>query len=371
MGGIGRYAWCLLREFSRLDEVNEYVCYFTHLDLPEPLDLPSRFRIRRFRAGMVDDRFDQMMLPSLLNEDRIDVYHNPTFAVPLVRTRARTVATIHDVVFRRHPNLVEHHLKSYLDLATLRSCKAADHLITVSHFSKREILSLYPAEDHKLSVIHNGVELRTGEDVSDRESFRPLTERVGLRYGMYVLYVGSIETKKNIGVLLQAFSRISRTEEGQSLKLAIAGARNDAAYPLESSIRELGIEQRVKVLGYVSSNLLEALYAGALVFVYPSLYEGFGFPPLEAMVRGVPTIVSDASSLPEVVGDAALLFDPNRPEQLADVLTSFITDSQRRQEYSKRGVRQAARFTWRRCAEEHLRVYEQLSRIHEAAPLGV
>jgi glycosyltransferase involved in cell wall biosynthesis len=368
MGGIGRYTWSLLHEYASLDRANDYVCYFTHLEPPAPIRLPGRFCVRTFEAGMIDERFDHLILPTALEEDRIDLYHNPTFAVPIVRTGARTVATVHDAVFRRHPTLVEPRLRNYLDQATRRSSLHADHLITVSEFSRVEICGLYAISEERITAIPNGVHLPEPEDHRVNGAAAALSTK-GLDSGMYVLYVGSVEPKKNIDVLLLAFKAVSDRQESRCLRLAIAGSRGAAGYPLEERISELGLRERVVILGHVPEEALEALYRHALVFVYPSLYEGFGFPPLEAMARGIPTIVSDASSLPEVVGEDALRVDPRDPELFAQAILGLLSDSTLRDQLSRRGRERAGKFTWRRSAEKHLAVYQSvMSEKHETHP---
>ena len=364
MGGIGRYAFTLLQEYANADHQNEYFCYFTHLSPPEPLRLPKNFRVQIFESGMIDERFDQLLLPTVLEQDRIDLYHNPTFAVPLVRTGVRCVATVHDVVFKRHPELVETKLRHYLDSATRRSCKHAERLITVSHFSKREIVSLYSVEPDRISVIHNGVRVPDRNDAI--EGAKHELQKFGLDPGGYVLYVGSIEPKKNVGMLLEAFSQVKRHRKGTPLKLALAGSRGAQEFPLEARVKELGIEDRVVALGYVSEELLQCLYAHALVFVYPSLYEGFGFPPLEAMARGVPTVVSDSSSLPEVVGSDAVIVKRNRPDKLAREINNLIGDPERCRQLSERGRKRAEEFTWKRSAQQHLELFETVVKSHES-----
>jgi glycosyltransferase involved in cell wall biosynthesis len=370
MGGIGQYTCSLVREFAKLDATNRYVCYFTHLDPPEPLQLPANFVIRSFQAGMIDERFDQFILPTLLREDRIDVYHNPTFAVPVVRNGTRTVATIHDVVFRRNPNLVEPKLRRYLDIATRRACNSADRLITVSEFSKKEMTELYEVPPDRVTVIPNGVRAPAQLEAPSAQTQRRLMEH-GLEGARYALYVGSVEPKKNIDLLLRAFRSVVDRLVGTDLKLAMAGPRGTEPYDVDSRIKELGLTGRVSLLGFVHSDLLEVLYRNALLFVYPSLYEGFGLPPLEAMARGVPTIVSNASSLPEVVGDAAILVDSANPESLTNTLVDLVRDSRRREDLGRKGKERAESFSWRRSAEAHLDVYQSLASSHESRASGV
>ncbi len=342
MGGIGRYTWSLLKEFAALDRDDDFLCTFTHLSPPEPISLPGNFRVRLFEAGMVDERFDQLVMPGLLKREKIDLYHNPTFAVPLIRTGTKTIATIHDVVFRRHAELVEPRLRDYLDTATRRACKLADQLITVSEFSKREIVELYGVDPAKIEVIPNGVHAPPAEVKGSVAKF-------GLTPGRYVLYVGSIEKKKNLELLVDGFARLKATD----LTLALAGSGRVEAGP-----------KNVRPLGYVAPDDLELLYANALVFVYPSLYEGFGLPPLEAMARGVPTIVARTSALPEVVGDGAELVDPHDVGALAETILALEGDPARRESLAARGRDRARDFTWKRSAERHLELYRKVMSPH-------
>ena len=369
MGGIGRYAWSLLEEYASLELRDEFVCYFTHLEPPEPLRLPRNFMIRTFQAGMIDERFDQFVLPGVLRHDRIDVYHNPTFAVPVIKDGTRSISTIHDVVFRRHPALVEPKLRRYLDLATRRACKSADALVTVSEFSKSEIVALYGVAPERITVIPNGV--RMPAQAAPRSNDAIQLRELGLEPGRYALYVGSIEPKKNIDYLLRGFHAAAARSAAPDLKLALAGSRGSEAYSLDDRIAELGLGTSVRALGYVREELLEVLYRHALLFVYPSLYEGFGLPPLEAMTRGVPTVVARCSSLPEVVGDDAILVDPTQAENLAEAILKLVDDSSLRATLSRQGKARASRFTWLRSAEEHLKLIRSIVGVHENTALGV
>lgn len=363
MGGIGRYAASLLQELPGLDRKNEYVAYFTHLEPPKDFKLSPQISAKRFEAGMIDERFDQLILPTLLESDRIDLYHNPTFSVPVIRTRARTVATVHDVVFRRHPELVEPRLRQYLDRSTQRSCKFAHRMISVSEFSKGELIELYKVSPERVTVIHNGVfpapQARTS-------GFLPSgVTSLGLAPKSYLLYVGSIEPKKNLNVLLQMMALLMMKLGEKCPTLVLAGARNGSSYPIEAVIEHLGLKSWVRLAGYVAPQDLEGLYTNARVFVYPSLYEGFGLPPLEAMARGVPTVVSDVSSLPEVVGDSALMVPAANASAWAEAILGLIENEHSSKELSQKGEARASEFTWTKSAQRHLEVFEEVMSRHE------
>lgn len=356
MGGIGRYTRSLLDEYLQIGEEHHFVCYFTQLPLPAELPSAPNTTCRCFEAGMIDERFDQLVLPSLLEEDEIDIYHNPTFAVPAIRGNARVVSTVHDVVFARFPELVEPRLREYLDSATRRACRTADRIVTVSEFSRREILALYPARADRLQVIPNGVHPPPSRAVSENDSS---IRSLGLSPGQFVLYVGSIEPKKNLGLLVDAVSDLKRRGLFLGRKLVLAGSMGPGGDLLLGRIRAC-LEEDAVITGHVSEDVLEALYASAAVFVYPSLYEGFGLPPLEAMLRGVPTVVADSSSLPEVVGDGALIVPRDSPSALATAIDNMFGDKEGRRQVIARGRGRAERFNWRSSAEAHLRLYRDV-----------
>jgi glycosyltransferase involved in cell wall biosynthesis len=356
MGGIGRYAWSLFQEFRSLAGQHEVFCYFSHLPPPGPVQVPENFRVRIIESGMVDERFDQFILPSLLEEDEVDVYHNPTFSVPSVHGKTRLVSTVHDVVFVKRPDLVEPRLREYLDKATRRAARGASRIITVSDFSARGITECYEVPSASIAVIPNGVH----PPAQFSDSSKATLARLGIPAGEYVLYVGSIEPKKNLELLLQALDLL-RTEDGNRPHLVLAGSHGSCAASLRSELENRAQRGAVTLTGHVTDPDLEALYADAALFVYPSLYEGFGLPPLEAMLRGVPTIVADSTSLPEVVGDAALKVDSAKPEALAQAMRTLLADAPKRNKLSDAGRTRAAEFTWKRSAAAHLGVYEAVA----------
>jgi glycosyltransferase involved in cell wall biosynthesis len=247
-------------------------------------------------------------------------------------------------------------LRDYLDRATDRSCRSADRLITVSAFSRSEISDLYHdslrGATEEIEVIHNGVIPPLRHGVHDSRA--PEGPK-------YLLYVGSVEPKKNILGLLEAFQTVTRAAPHRELRLMLAGSHDSKSFPIDAKLKLLGLEGKVSLLGHVSEDALEDLYAHALMFIYPSFYEGFGLPPIEAMARGIPTIVSSTSSLPEVVGDAAVTVDPERPSDLARAILELAGDEKKRVALSLKGVQRARAFSWKRSAEKHLALFESLA----------
>ena len=286
------------------------------------------------------------------------LYHATEHLLPWLRRPA--VLTVHDLIFERYP---QHHTwtnRAFLRLGMPLFVKAAQAIIAVSQQTRRDLMALYRVPGEKIHVVHEGVDARfapadPAQVVQVRERFSP--DRP------YLLMVGTLEPRKNHAAALRVLARLVR--EGFPHRLLIAGGRGWLFQPIQELVGELGLGQRVRFTGYVAEAELPALYTGADALVMPSLYEGFGFPVLEAMACGTPVVCSNVSSLPEVAGSAALLVDPRDEEALLAALRRILTEPGLAEELSRRGREQAARFSWSRCAEETVAVYQAV--VQEAA----
>jgi glycosyltransferase involved in cell wall biosynthesis len=293
---------------------------------------------------------------------RIDLFHSPDFTLPPV-WRAKSVVTVHDLSFLRVPACFPEGLLRYLEAAVPRAVRRADHVIADSHSTCRDLIELLGTPEQKITVIHSGVEPRfrpmTGE--SDGETLAA----AGRKYSLperFILSVGTIQPRKNLGRLIKAFSMLNARCPALDLELVIAGGKGWLYEGILERVKALELEGRVRFLGFVDDVDLPALYNLAVLFAFPSLYEGFGLPPLEAMACGVPVVCSNASSLPEVVGDAALTFDPLDVEGLAEAMRRGIEDETLRASLVAQGLARAAAFTWPRAARELLAVYTSMAR---------
>jgi glycosyltransferase involved in cell wall biosynthesis len=343
----------------QLDRENEYLLLVSERQA-EPICGAGKAQQIAFKAAMIDEMWEQLQLPGVLEEYGADLYHNPCFSLPVVRTTSRRVATVHDVVFRARPELVDPWLRSYLDRWTEHALEVADAIITSSEFSKGEIIRCYGTSSEKIYVIYHGI----------HAAFRPrraakLEEAIRRKHRLperFVLYVGALEAKKNVDGLLEAFALlVSRGLSGE-VGLVLVGGRGGRDYDAQPAVERMGIKDRVTLAGYVADEEVVALMNMAALFVYPSLYEGFGLPPLEAMACGAPTVVSDASSLPEIVGDGALIAPNGGTEGLANAMHRLLSDPELRRTLSERGRKRAETFTWERAARKTLELYESLNR---------
>jgi glycosyltransferase involved in cell wall biosynthesis len=335
MGGIGVVAKHLLGHWG----VHARGHRITVLIGPQPpvdLQLPG-IAIHRVGGGMIDEAFEQVALPDVLADLDADLYLNPTFAVPSLKTTAAQVAIIHDVVFEDHPEWVEDGLREYLQRAARFSAVHADRIITVSDYSRQRICELYGVAPERVTRIYNPVPDDAFE-APDQASVSVVRRELRLP-GPYALFLGTIEIKKGIRELLDAFGKMCA--RGHPGSLVLAGAQGGPSFDLAAAIERAGAPGRIVHLGYVQEQWKKPILAGADLLVYPSLYEGFGMPPLEAMALGVPCLVNDATSLPEVVGDTAIRVDVRDGEALIRGLVRGLSDATFRSHARRAGPERA------------------------------
>lgn len=355
--GLGRHARELAERAHRLDAANEY-SVFTYQpsrgQIPASLaHLPTYavpWPAKPWRMSVLLAHYARVPQDRLV--PGVGLFHGTDHLLPYFR-RVRTVFTLHDLIPLLFP---EFHLplnRWFLNLMFPKFLRRADAIVAVSECTKRDAVRIYGVPEEKISVIYNGVDARF-HPVRDAETLR----RVRATYGLpeaYILYVGTIEPRKNLVRLLDAFHALR--QQGYPHKLVLVGAKGWLYQPVFDKIAALGLGDEVILPGYISDEDLPAVYSGAALFVFPSLYEGFGIPPLEAMACGVPTVVADTSSLPEVVGDAALMVPPTDTGALAAAMNQVLADSVLAEELARRGPERARLFTWDRAARQLVDLY--------------
>jgi glycosyltransferase involved in cell wall biosynthesis len=291
----------------------------------------------------------------------LDIFHSTDFVLPPIR-QGRTILTVHDLTFMRLPECAEAGLRAYLNKVVPRSIERADLVLADSQSTKNDLIELMGVSPDKIEVVYAGVERR----------FRPMEGQVALqrvkkRYGLdfpFILSLGTLEPRKNFNRLLEAYALMGGKGQGirdRGLKLVIAGSTGWLYDEVFARVEELGLEDKVIFPGFVADEDLPALYNLAELFVFPSLYEGFGLPPLEAMACGTPVITSDRPSLPEVVGGAGLMVEATDSQELAKAMERVLMDEDLRGEMREKGLKQAEKFTWEAAAGKLLDVYRKLS----------
>ncbi|MFA6234857.1 MAG: glycosyltransferase family 1 protein, partial [Bacteroidota bacterium] len=329
-----------------------------HLYVPSGIHpAKSEDDILRLTADVRDGDFfrlqHQWRLPALLRRGAYDLVHTPDFLVPLF-SPIPVVCTIHDIVPIVHPEFIPRSLKVRLlpvfRAWARRAARRSAAVITDSTHSKHDILRMLGAEDARITVVPLAPTLEVGAGEL------PAEFSTALRPGNYFLYVGRHDPYKGLAHLLRAFAGARDLPGMEYIQLAVAG-KSDVRYGYDGIISSLGLEGRVHFLDYVAPPVLSALYANALAYVHPSLYEGFGLPPLDAMRHGTPVISSSRSSLPEVVGEAALLVDPEQVESFARILGNVAENVTLRSTLIHKGFEHVRQFSWNLTAEKTVDVY--------------
>ena len=356
--GIGRYTRLLIQTLAILDQDGDYLLFSAGRQ-PGGVDWPDNFSLRQLplsdrHMAIIWQRL-RLPLPIEWLTGRLDLFHSPDFVLPPVR-RAQTLLTVHDLSFIRWPECSSPPLLEYLMAAVPRSVARADRILADSECTRQDLVELLDVPAERIDVVYAGVE----------ERFRPQADKavdaVKARYGIerpYVLGLGTLQPRKNFARLIEAFA-LARERAGIPHALVIGGGEGWLSRGIHETIDRLGLREDVRLIGFVDDQDLPALYTGADLFAFPSLYEGFGIPVLEAMGCQTPVVTSRASSLPEVAGEAALLIDPTDVEELADALVRGLGDSELRDRMVLAGKGQVDRFSWRAAAQSLLQVYRMM-----------
>ena len=338
LGGPRTYGIALARALARRDD----------LDLTVLTDRPEAFPgIRSVKLPRMRPLADHVVAPTVLQRLKPDVYHNTKNALPFV-VPCPTVVTVHDLAYHHFPETFSRAARIYLRAHTVHAVRRASRVVAVSEHARRDLIETLKVPEHKVAVAHNGV----------AASFRdaPVPEPRADLPRPYVLSVGTIQARKNLDVLVDAIDLV-RTRYGLEVELAIAGRRGWRTEAFDRALERTP----VRLLGVVDDADLPGLYAHAAAFVQPSSYEGFGLTAAEAMVMGAPVIAAEAGSLPEVVGDCALLVPPRDAQALAGALSRLLEDPQQARELAEAGRARAQRFTWEASAEAHVAVYREVA----------
>jgi glycosyltransferase involved in cell wall biosynthesis len=298
-----------------------------------------------------------MPLPVEVFTGRIQVYHATDFTLPPTLPGTRTLLTVHDLSFVRAPEATTPVLKAYLDQVVPRSVRRASFVVADSQATRDDLVEFYGTPPEKITVLYGGVE-PAFMPVKDEAARKGVRQRYNIPETPYILSIGTVQPRKNYARLIEAVAELG--PEHKDVHLVIAGGRGWLENPIYQAVKDFYLSDRVHFIGFARDEDLPALYSDAVCLAYPSLYEGFGFPVLEAMACGTPAVTSGVSSMPEVAGDAALLIDPYDVDALVDALRRLLTDEPLRSTLITRGFAQAARFTWDRSAHQLRDIYRNL-----------
>jgi glycosyltransferase involved in cell wall biosynthesis len=351
-GGITEYIEALIRELPALDTDNQYFILHSRKDARNLAAQPNQRRVICWTPA--HHRIERLALGVETLPLRLDLLHSPDFIPP--RGLHRSAVTIHDLTFLHYPDFLTPESRRYYNDQIHAAVARADHIMTDSEATRRDVIDMLNVLPEKVTTVLLGIS----------EHFHPATDsqmeafiaQHNLTLG-FILFVGTFEPRKNLAGLLRAYAQL-RADLRDAPPFVIAGRRgwlDESIYELAASLK---LGPHLRWLEDVPYTDLPALYSAASVLCLPSFYEGFGFPPLEAMACGTPAIVADRASLPEVVGEAGLLIDPERPASIADALCRVLTTSELAADLRARGFARAAEFQWRRTAQQVLTTYQNV-----------
>ena len=358
-GGNETYISNLIKSLAEIDGDNLYTIYLANAGAAAQWREEFTNRYNNFSVRLLPPPTPLVRVPVYLTYELfrrpVDVLHVQYTAPPFCRIPI--VVTIHDLAFERMPETFTRRGSFQLKLTVRWTAKKAAKVATVSEYSRQDLLDIYKLPPEKVVVTYNGVESSfTPQPLVQNEA-----EEVRRRFGVsrdFVLAVGSLQPRKNLVRLIRAYARLRSEREDFRSQLVIVGRKLWLAGEIFDEVKRQRWADDVIMTGYVADEDLPALYRAARAFVYPSLFEGFGLPPLEAMACGTPVVTSDVSSMPEITGDAALLIDPNDEGALANALIEVVNNDRLRADLREKGIAQAKKFTWRDAAEKTLRLYQ-------------
>lgn len=360
--GVGQYTYNLLRALLAIDRHNEYVLFF---DRPVEPAKSLRKKNSRFvyfplarHKKYLPYVYSHMLTASALRRERLDVFHSPASTIPL-RYQGKAVVTIHDMAIYINQQWFPRQGFA-TKVAVPRSLKQAKAVIAVSQSTKQDIVELLQIPAAKIRVVYNGVE--------EAERFSSASADALAKFAIskpFMLFIGTIEPRKNITGILQALDELRGTAIFKNYQLVIAGKKGWFYNDIFRSVRELGLTKKVIFTGYVSKQEKYVLLNQAELFLFPSLYEGFGLSVLEAMREGTPVITSSISSMPEVAGEAGYLVDPGNTLAIGRAIKQVLADKVLREEMIKKGKEQVKKFNWEKCAKETLEIYNQVNSSNE------
>jgi glycosyltransferase involved in cell wall biosynthesis len=361
--GLGRYTQELVDNITNLDKKNEYVIFLRKENYHK-----FKPRSKRIKKVLADVRWytikEQIIMPYLIHKEKIDLMHFLHFNIAIF-CPVKFITTIHDLILINHPTPRASKLSPLLykiknlayKITIKRAIKKSEKIITVSNFTKKDILKNFKTKEEEIVVTYEGVTKLEDKKNENNKEFKNknITEP-------FLLYVGNAYPHKNLNFLIKSFPEIKKINK--NLKLVLVGKEDYFYKRLKRMVRkEKWLEkEKNKIIfsGYVPDNELHELYKKASAYVFPSLYEGFGLPPLEAMNRGCPVLSSEKSCLPEILGEAALYFNPKNKKDFLKKVNIIMKNTKKREELIKKGKEQTKKYDWIKCAKKTLKVYQNI-----------
>ena len=355
--GVGRYTSNLCRSILKTGSKKDYYFYMPgrrgNIIMTDIEGVLLEKPTATIQNNMLRILWEQIVLPIYSRKDRLDLFHYTDHALSLLSRKCPIIITVHDIAYIRFPDLLNKARQVYKKYILMESIKRASIIIADSYSTKRDIVEFFGINGKKIKVVHLGVESRF-RPVSNVEEYR-LKNKLPSKM---ILNVGTLEPRKNVVTLMKAFRKL-REKGFEGYKLVIAGDKGWLYEEIFKEVDRSDLKHEILFLGVVRDADLPMLYNCADMFVYPSLYEGFGLPPLEAMACGIPVITSNTSSLPEVIGDAGIMVDPTDVNSLCEAMHSVLTNKKLWQHMSNKGLERSKLFSWDNTVKQILKIYDE------------
>lgn len=364
--GIGRNAQMLIDELVKMPDVTCVLNCFYRRKKKESDALLASYREKgciinqsKWMPGRIYNHLERIIpVPySLVFGKKAPITQFFNYTIPF-GVRGKKVTFIYDMAYKSRPETVALKTRNWLERGMPKYCKRADRIVTISEFSRQEIHHCMNVPLDRIKIVYCGVDTEKFHNRCSAQDIAAVKEKFGITRD-YLLYLGTLEPRKNIESIIEAYSLLKK-EKNIPHQLVIAGKKGWLYDSIFALVKQHGLEEDVIFTGYVTDEDARLLLNGAMVFVFPSHYEGFGIPPLEAMACGTPVVTSDTSSLPEVIGDAGIMVKPKDIRGLADGILSILQDENLRARYIEAGYRQVAKFTWENAARQLVEVYKEL-----------
>src|ERR1022692_1810853 len=352
-GGNETYYRELIGELAKVRCDHDFLLYYTNPVATQEVATNGRFALKRLSPAHPMLRIP-FTIPRRASLDRLNLYHAQFIVPPFLK--CKTVTTIPDIAFEHYPQFFSAYQRAWSKVLIRGSAKKADHIITVSEYSKRDLVETYGIREEKITVTYEGAGKKFVP--ADRQKAKDELARKYAIGGDFVLYLGRLQARKNLMRLVNAYAHIRKA--GFPQKLVLAGRQDTLFESVCSRIRELKLENEIVLPGYVAAADVPTFYNAAEVFVYPSLFEGFGLPIMEAMACGTPVVTSRGSSLEEVAGDAAVLVDPLDELSIAEALKRVLAEPELRRSLGQAGLRRSRQFSFANAARQTIGVYERV-----------
>ena len=361
--GLGRYTQKLIEELEKIDHHNQYYIFLNLHNFDEYQ--PKNPNFHKILANIPCYSWqEQILLPKLLMKYKLDLVHFLHFNIPILY-RKPYIVTIHDLILLEYPtrrasklNWIMYKIKNLAyRLVILNAINTARKVITISEYTSQSIIRHFKLPQHKIQMIYEGVDL---------ERFNPLNaqefefSKFGISPQKYILYVGNVYPHKNIERLVNVFYKLQKDKLDKDIKLVLVGKKDYFFELVMHQVKELGLEKSVLFPGYVSDEQLISLYEQCLFYVFPSLYEGFGLPPLEAIAMGAPIVISNSTCLPEIFGEHVEYFNPMSEDDMQNVIYNFIIDKTRRENQKKYHQSILSKYSWADMAESTKKMYNTI-----------